>query len=111
MAAIYTPLNITWKGKQYKIKADFDMIQRMELANLDVLRLVSAERPNMITLARFYAFFLNEAGEDVTGEDVYIEMTSGENAVDIFGKRAAIVEAIFPHSESQDDLKKNQTKT
>ena len=110
MAAIYKPLNITWKGETYKIKANFEMIERIEHENLDVVRLSSNDRPNMITLAKFYAFFLNEAGVSVSGEDVYTEMLSGGGSADIFSKRAAILEALFPQSESQKDLKKNPAK-
>lgn len=113
MAAIQKELTIGFKDELYTIQLSMDLINRIELngVNLLKLQLLVDEEPIPPTslLSSFYALLLNSAGVDVSAEDVWGELITAD-PIGLINASKAALSAMFPSSKSDPIVKKPKPK-
>lgn len=115
MSAVYKNIVIEWKDEKVSIKPTFELINSIEdKVNLALMaQRLNSRDIRFSHVATLFAELLKAGGERVTGNDVYGAMFSGKEG-DEGTISAAIqavnlaLEAFYPQSESQADLKKSQ---
>lgn len=73
---IYPEITIVWGGEEYQVKADFDLINKIEQkVNLGILanRINNSDVP-LTNVAFLYSSFLKKAGCDISGDEVFAAM-------------------------------------
>ncbi len=89
MAAIYNDTVITFKGKQYTIKPDFEIINRIEMSRasggLGISLAGLAARAAMgdvpvSEVARILGFMLRSQGASASDEDIYVTIMTEADA-------------------------------
>lgn len=118
MAAIYPEVTIEWGGVEYKTKATFKVINKIEqtvsLAGL-VTRVQSGDVP-LSHLATVYANLLRGAGVVVTEEDVFNAMFGADDSAEltqeeVIGLASNALAACFPASAPvEKDVKKKKNR-
>lgn len=113
MAAIQKEITIGFKGEKYDIKLSMDLINRIELGGVNLLKLqllVDQEAiPPTSLLASFYALLLNSAGVDVSSEDVWGELINAD-PVGLINASKTALSAMFPTSQEDTAVKKPKPK-
>jgi hypothetical protein len=100
MSAVFRELILNWKGSEYRVKPTMAILNRIEQdVSLSVLAFkISTGNPPLSQLATVIGHFLNAAGaRDVTAEDVYVEIMSGNKKV-VGDMTAAVMLAVFPQT-------------
>ena len=112
MSAIFKKLNIEWKGETVKVTPTFRMINDIEESvNLALMaNRISTGDIRFSHVAMLYSLLLKHGGLNVTPDEVYSEMFTGyQDGMSIaIASVSAALDAFYPQSESQEDLKKNQ---
>jgi len=118
---IYPELTITWAGEEYQVKADFELINKIEqTVNLGALsnRLNRGDVP-LTHIAFLYSMFLKKAGCRVSGDEVFaaiLGQTEDENDIDqelLIGLAAQCLNACFPvvQTKQKKSTKNQKAKT
>lgn len=98
--AINARVNLEWHGVKYPVLIDMAMIERIEeTINLaELVRDCSTGKLVFSKASRFVATLLNEAGAEVTTDDVFSGMFDGEGAAPaaVMNMVSSILGAIFP---------------
>lgn len=98
MSAVFRELVLNWKGSEYRVKPTMAILNRIEQdISLSVLAFkITSGNPPLSQLATVISHFLNAAGaKDVTSEDVYVEIMTGNKKV-VGDMAAAVMIAVFP---------------
>ena len=106
-------LELNWQGKEYSLLVTMEVIDRVE-DKINVGRLLAQQTTGDIRFshtAKFIAILLNEAGANVTQEDVYSGMFSGgditpENMIPFMNN---IFTAFFPEQKKKEPVKRKTT--
>lgn len=96
MSAIFRDVVITWQGKEYRVKPTMRLINTIEQQvslSLTAQRMAQG-RPPISHIATIAGVMLRSAGCEVTDEELYLEISTGDN--DISDLVAAIFDAAFP---------------
>ena len=113
MAGIQKEITIGFKGEKYDVKLSMDLINRIELGGVNLLKLqllVEQEAlPPTSLLASFYALLLNSAGVGVTSEDVWGELINTD-PIGLINASKTALSAMFPSSKEDVAVKKPKPK-
>ena len=109
MAAIQRALTIGFRGETHEIQLSMDLINRIELAGVNLLKLQmmvdeSAIPPTSL-ISSFYAILLQHAGVDVDAEDVWAELIHKDPIGTINSAKTALA-SMFPSSKEDPIVKK-----
>ena len=110
MAAINKNIKLNYDGKEINVKVNMQMIDAIEneLNLMQFLQRLTKNDIRMSHAAKLFAVILRESGENVTNEEVYMAMMSGEqdDVNSIVQACSYVMEAIFVKDEEADDTKK-----
>lgn len=113
MAGIQKEITIGFKGEKYDIALSMDLINRIELKGVNLLKLqllVEQESiPPTSLLSSFYALLLNSAGVDVDAEDVWAELINAD-PIGLINSAKTALSAMFPSSAEDTPTKKPKPK-
>lgn len=101
LVVMFRELEITYDAKPYRIKPTMDLIRRLELAGFspfDLARRVHRQDQCFAVYASFMGEILRYAGASVTDDQIYGQLTSGQNMADLLIQVGRIVSAILPPS-------------
>ena len=114
--AMRTPLELEWKGEKFSAVVTMEVIDRLDSrVNLSMMVAQCAVGDHRMTqIAKLIALLLNEAGAEVTQEDVYTEIfAGGYEQAELLALLGVIFAAIFPEpkksSGTSDAPKKKPT--
>ena len=114
MAGIQREITIGFKGEKHDIPLSMDLINRIELNGVNLLKLqllVEQEPiPPTSLLASFYALLLQSGGVDVSPEDVWAELIH-EDPVGLINASKVALSAMFPASKDAATAKKPKRAT
>mgnify|MGYP005823157239 CR=1 FL=1 len=113
MAGIKRELTIGFKGESYDIKLTMDLINRIEMQGVNLLKLQllvdeSAIPPTSL-LSSFYALLLQSAGVEVDAEDVWGELINTD-PIGLINAAKTALSAMFPSSKEDPIVKKPRPK-
>jgi hypothetical protein len=113
MAGIQKEIAITFKGEKYDVKLSMDLINRIEMSGVNLLKLqlmVDEDSiPPTSLLSTFYASLLNSAGVDVSAEDVWGELVN-QDPIGLINASKSALRAMFPASVDDTPVKKPKAK-
>ena len=113
MAGIQKEITIGYQDKEYDIKLSMDLINKIELSGVNLLKLqllVEQEAiPPTSLLSSFYALLLNSAGVDVNAEDVWGELINAD-PIGLINASKTALSAMFPSSKEEVAVKKPKPK-
>ena len=113
MAGIQREITIGFRGEKYDVKLTMDLINRIELRGVNLLKLqllVEEEAiPPTSLLSSFYALLLNSAGVDVDAEEVWGELINAD-PIGLINSAKAALSAMFPSSKEDPVIKKPRPK-
>ena len=113
MAGIQKEIVIGFRGEKYDVKLSMDLINRIELNGVNLLKLhllVAQESiPPTSLLSSFYALLLQSAGVDVSAEDVWGELINSD-PVGLINSSKTALGAMFPSSHEDAPTKKPKPK-
>lgn len=113
MAGIQKEITIGYKGEKYDISLSMDLINKLELNGVNLLKLqmmVEQESiPPTSLLASFYALLLQSAGVDVSAEDVWGELIHAD-PIGLINASKTALSAMFPSSKEDMPTKKPKPK-
>lgn len=98
---MFRELEITYDAKPYRVKPTMDLIRRLELAGFspfELARRVHRQDQCFAIYASFLAEVLRYAGANVTDDQIYAQLTSGQSMADLTVQVGRIVSAILPPS-------------
>jgi len=97
MTAVFTEVEIGWRGQVYRVKPTMALLNRVEQAVslTDLARSLTEGSPKLSHVATAVSVFLQSAGALVSAEEVYQELIHGDRAA-IVSMAQAIVIAAFP---------------
>tara|TARA_R110000851_G_scaffold253243_1_gene405710 strand:- start:437 stop:790 length:354 start_codon:yes stop_codon:yes gene_type:complete len=108
MAAIQKEITVGFKGERYDVKLSMDLINRIELKGVNLLKLQMLVEQDTIPptslLSSFYALLLQSAGVDVSAEDVWGELITAD-PIGLINASKTALSAMFP-SSNEDALSK-----
>ena len=96
MSAVFRDVVLAWKGKEYRLKPTMRLINAIEQQvslSLTAQRMAQGQPP-ISHIATIAGVMLRSAGCEVTDEDIYMEISTGDS--DITDLVSAIFEAAFP---------------
>ena len=104
--ALRKELILNWEGKPFKLMVTMQVIDKIE-DSINIGRLLAQHATGDIRfshVARFIALLLNEAGADVTQEDVYAGMfTDGDiTAANLHEFMGNVFQAFFPEPKKKE---------
>jgi len=113
MASIQREITIGFKGEKYDIPLSMDVINRIELNGVNLLKLqllVEQEPiPPTSLLSSFYALLLQSVGVDVSGEEVWAELINAD-PIGLINASKTALSAMFPSSKEDAPTKKPKPK-
>lgn len=113
MAGIQKEITIGFKGEKYDVKLSMDLINRIEMNGVNLLKLqllVEQESiPPTSLLSSFYALLLNSVGVDVSAEDVWGELINAD-PIGLINASKTALSAMFPSSKGDAATKKPKPK-
>ena len=98
---MFRELEITFDNKPYRIKPTMDLIRRLEVAGFspfDLARRVHRGDQCFAVYASFLGEILRYAGANVTDDQIYAQLTSGQSMANLLVKVGQIVSVILPPS-------------
>lgn len=100
--AVFREMSIAWKGKEYTFTPSMRLMRSIEMGDIsftDIAVRTSQGRPPISHIAFVLSKMLQSAGANVTDEQVYEELVTGDQAsiTDLIG---AVLSAFSP-SESK----------
>lgn len=98
---MFRELELTYKGKAYRIKPTMDLIRRLELAGVGPFIMAGkvANRDQCFAVyALFLSVILRHAGAEVDDAEIYAEQTSGEALRDLVDRVSVCVACLLPPS-------------
>lgn len=111
MSAVFEEVTLGWRGETYNITPDMRLLNRIEqtvslsrLAN----RLVNADPP-ISQLATVVAEMLRKGGAQVTDEEVYQELMTGDPDA-VHQMAAVVMRAVFPQPLGKGEAQAPTTK-
>lgn len=95
---IRKPIKIKWEGAEYKTIVNMLLIERVddEIGILKLMRM-KAEDPKIFMIIKLVYILLDEAGLDITLEDVYDGMGDKADAKDLFSVLREITPMLMPN--------------
>jgi len=102
MPGVFRDFTITWKGEPVRITPTLRLLRLIEYENVslaDVAVRTSQGRPPVSHLALILARSLQDAGVDVTDDEVYEEMMDNVNPRDFAAMVQSVLLAFAPAEE------------
>ena len=103
---MFRELELTFNGVIYRVKPTMDLIRRLEVAGFspfDLARRVHRQDQCFAVYASFLGEILRYAGANVTDDQIYAQLTSGQSMADLLVQVGRIVSAILPPSPAPVD--------
>lgn len=111
MSAINRELELAFKGKKHNVIMNMALINRIESAGVNVLKLAididSGELPPLSLVATMYSTILRSCGVSVTPDDVWAELNTGDTQSVISNARVLLM-SMFPNLEPDNAKKPDQ---
>lgn len=98
---MFRELELTYGGKQYRLKPTMDLIRSLEMTGInlfDVAAKVHTQQQCFALYAGFLAHILQRAGATVTDEQIYAELSKPGATVELYKTVAACVLVLLPPS-------------
>lgn len=98
MAPVYKTVTLEWRGKKYTIKPTLELINEIEnkFSLSRVVSRIAAGDPPVSHIATMVGTMLRYAGAEVSDDEVYAELLSGDDAEAIGAMATALMTAAFP---------------
>lgn len=74
MAAIYEEVVLSWKGEEYTVRPNFQLVQKIESRGISIAGVVgqiTRGEPPLSQMAVIFAHMLRSGGADATPDEVY----------------------------------------
>lgn len=106
MSAVYQDIQLSWKGKDYTIKPDMRLMHAIEqhFSLARVARRIAQGDVPLSHMATMVAIMLRSAGADVTDDDVFIELMTGDTQA-VQDMAVALITAAFPIQTQEGNTK------
>ena len=110
---MFKDIEITLGGKLHRVRPSMDLIRRLEVAGCGPFTMASMlhkAQPAFATYAAFVAILLQQAGEDVTADQLYADLTDHGRMQELYGICSACVSALIPSRPSASTAETSDTK-
>lgn len=109
MSFINRELALAYKGESFDVVMNMALINKIESAGVNVLKLAididSGEMPPLSLLATMYSVILKSCGQNISPDDVWVELNQGDTAQLVANARIILM-SMFPNVE-EDKTKKD----
>lgn len=104
MSAIYEEIVLSWEGKEYTVRPDYRMVQRIEARGISILGVcqrLSRGEPQMSQVSEIIGYMLQSGGaKRATPERVYAHLVTHADATEIERIASALMTAFIPQERN-----------